>query len=320
MIGRRRFILGLVALSSMRARADDPARAPQLVLVATMSANKDNEINFIDEMRQLGWVEGGNIAYDRYDDRKFLPEEAARMVARKPQVMFASVPSFALAAFARTRTIPIVVGALGDPVKLGLAKSLARPGGNVTGIVNIGWELAGKRLQLLHEALPTVRRAGFLMFRPYASNADEKKLLDLAANPIGITVLPVAIDGKDDLPEAFVQLSRNKAEALLTSHNSPLHNMRKDVLDLASRHRLAVIGPRSEFAEGGALLSYGASLSGQMRRAAHLADSILRGANPASMPIEQPTKFELVINLKTAKALGLTISQSVLLRADEVIQ
>lgn len=278
---------------------------------------------FVDAMRELGWAEGRNIVYDRVyadDDESRLPELAAALVARGPDIIFAQTTAAALAAVARTRTIPIVCSTLSNPVERGLVQSLARPGGNVTGIANIGWELGGKRLQFLKQALPKVRRVGVLGHPLRADTSKEQKLIELAAATLGVTVIPAMASKASDLDAAFALLSKSRAEAVLTTHTPLFQSERRRILSLAATQRIPVVAHRSGLADDGALMSYSSILTDQVRRAAQLADKILKGAKPADIPVEQPTKFELVVNMKTAKTLGITIPGEIMLQANRVIE
>ena len=329
MIERRKFLFGLAAIYATSARAQAPERAgkPVRVGILASTAQAENQIfenPFLAAMRELGWVEGRNIIYDRVyadDDVARLQALAAELVARKPDLIYTPNAPPTLAAFAKTRTIPIVFSAVADPVDQGLVKSLAHPGGNVTGVASISWEPGGKRLQLLKQALPKVTRVGVLVNPLFPHSAREQKLIEQAGAILGITVIPVVVKQAQELDAAFAALSKSRAEALLPVHVAFfVVSVRKRILDLAAKQRLPVIGPRREFAEDGALMSYGSILSEQVRRAAHLVDKVLKGTKPADIPVEQPTIFELVVNMKTAKTLGITIPGEIMLQATRVIE
>jgi putative ABC transport system substrate-binding protein len=272
-------------------------------------------------MRELGWVEGRNVTYDRVyaeGDETRLPELGGQLVARKADLLYVTTNPEALAVQGKTRTIPIVFSAVAGPVEIGLVKSLARPGGNATGVANIGWELGGKRMQLLKQVLPNLRRVGVLVVPNTPSAMNEPQLIGQAAGT-GVEVMAAYVkDG--ELGTAFASLAQRQVEAVLMTHSVIFMRQRKRVLELASKLRIPVIGHRSEIAEAGALLSYSSILLEQVRASARIADKILKGARPADIPVERPVKFELVVNLKTANALGITVPQSVLLQADRVIE
>jgi len=279
---------------------------------------------FIDAMRELGWVEGRNIVYDRVyaeNDTSRLPALAAALVARAPDLIWVVPASAALAAFASTRTIPIVFSGSTNVVERGLVKTLARPGGNVTGVQTIGWELGGKRLQLLKQTLPKIIRAGVLVEpNPDSASQQESKEIEKAAATLGVTVIPAMAEGVGEFDAAIASLVKDRVEALLFATSPLFLSERKRILALAASRRLPVVGGRSEFADDGALMSYSSPRSDQIRRSAQMADKILKGAKPADIPVELPTKFELVVNVKTAKSLGITIPGEILLQASRVIE
>ena len=279
---------------------------------------------FIDAMRELGWVEGRNIIFDHVyadNDASRLPALAAALVARAPDLIWVVPASAALAAFASTRTIPIVFSGSTNVVERGLVKTLARPGGNVTGVQTIGWELGGKRLQLLKQTLPKIIRAGVLVEpNPDSASQQESKEIEKAAATLGVTVIPAMAEGVGEFDAAIASLVKDRVEALLFATSPLFLSERKRILALAASRRLPVVGGRSEFADDGALMSYSSPRSDQIRRSAQMADKILKGAKPADIPVELPTKFELVVNVKTAKSLGITIPGEILLQASRVIE
>jgi len=324
---RRQFLVALTALHPIVARAQ-PARSAgkpaRVGILYTADAKVERARNkvLVDTMRELGWVEGRNIVYDRATadgDYARLPALAARLVAGKPDLIYVAASQEVRAALAATRTIPIIFSATNDPVASGLVRSLARPGGNVTGVANIGPELGPKRLQLIREAMPKVNRVGLLISPAMAPLQIERKLIDEAAGG-HLKIVPAIINEVGDLEAAFKMLVDSRVEAVLTTHIALFFRLRKNIFDIAGRYRLPVVGHRSLFAEDGALMTYSSNLNEQIRRSAYLVDKVLRGTKPADIAVEQPTKFELVINLKIAKALGITIPEKLLLRADRVIE
>jgi putative ABC transport system substrate-binding protein len=238
---------------------------------------------------------------------------------------WSEVPPQALAAMQATRTLPIVFAAVGDPVTDGLVTSLARPGGNVTGFStsSAAPEIVGKRLELLTQAVPGVTRAAVLWQPGGQGERTNKDLLhgtDVAARALGVRLQLVETRGPEDFDRAFPDMIRARAEALTVVPSAMFFGERRRLVDLAAKNRLPAVYPLREFVDAGGLMAYGPDLADLFRRAATYVDKILKGAKPGDLPVEQPTKFELVINLKTAKALGLTIPPSLLLRADQVIE
>ena len=280
---------------------------------------------FLPALRERGLVDGKNLVIEwRWAQGKpeRLPGFAAELVARSVDLIVAPQPDSALAAMRATRTIPIVHVAAGDPVADGLATSLARPGGNVTGLTfNAGPEISGKRLELLKEAIGPSRVA--VLWNParhYASVELNLQQVSAAARVLGVQLQVLEARGSDQFEPAFVGMARGRADALLTVTDSMFWLHRRRLAELEAKYRLPTMHGVREHVEAGSLMAYGPVQADLFRRAAIYIDKILKGAKPADLPVEQPTKFELVINLKTAKALGLTIPQSFLLRADEVIQ
>jgi putative tryptophan/tyrosine transport system substrate-binding protein len=278
---------------------------------------------FFDQMRELGWVESQNITYDRVyaDDRhEMLGRLAAELAARKPEVIFAPPVPAALAAKRATQTIPIVFGAVGDAVALGLVTSLARPGGNVTGFSSVGDSLAAKRVELLREILPAVKRIGLLVDPTDPSTKLDQQALAPLAPTLGLTIVPAEAANPADVDAAVGRLIAARVEAIFAAGSVQVYNMRTRVIEQANQQRVPVIGTRAVFADDGALFAYGTSLADQIRRSALVVDKILKGAKAADIPVEQPTVFEFVVNLKAAKALGIAIPRTTLLRADRVIE
>jgi len=253
-----------------------------------------------------------------------VPALAVELVALKVDVIFVGGGTrVTLGAMQATKTIPIVFTAVGDPVESGLVTSLARPGGNVTGLSALSPELVGKRLELLKQAVPGVDRVAVL-WRPGAlGERTDKDMLtgaDVAARALGVRLQFVEAQDADEFAKAFSDMSSSRAGALTVLPSNRFLREHRRLVDLAAKNRLPAVYTSREFVDAGGLMSYGANEPDLFRRAATYVDKILKGAKPGDLPVEQPTKFELVINLKTAKALGLTIPQSVLARADEVIQ
>jgi len=274
-------------------------------------------------LRELGWVEGKNILLEgRFAEgrQERLPELAAELVHLKVDVIVTFGTTAAVAAKRATSTIPIVLGVIGDPVRVGLVASMARPGGNITGNSLIAPELGVKRLELLKEMIPSVRRIAVPYDPANPAAAAFRNEQDAAAHSLGLELHHVEVRHPDDLEAAFRAVTLARADALLVFSDPMLFSARDRMMQLALKHRLPSMSEGKEFTEAGGLTSYSPSLPAVARRAAVFIDKILRGTRPGDLPIEQPTKFELVINVKTAKALGLTIPASLLLRADHVIE
>ena len=276
-----------------------------------------------EQLRGLGYVEGRNISIEfRWADGKVdrLLELATELVRLKVDVIVAQATLPVAAAKRATSTIPIVMTGASDPIGAGLVASLARPGGNVTGMSLISTELAGKRLQLLREILPKATRVAVLAGRRGTTTPILVEQTQAAAKQMGITlVIQYTLDA-EALDGAFAAMQKERAQGVIVQLNPFTIEHSKQIVELAGRHRLPVIFEDRGNVEVGGLMSYGPNLPEMNRRAALYVDKILKGAKPADLPVEQPTKFEMFINLKTAKALGLSIPQAVLLRADQVIQ
>jgi putative ABC transport system substrate-binding protein len=281
-----------------------------------------NEVT-TEALRELGWVEGENVVYERrFAENRVerLPELAADLVRLKVDVIVAGGTLAPLAAKRATSTIPIVMNSCGDPLGTGLVASLARPGGNVTGMSLMVPDLAGKRLELLREVLPGLARVAVLWDSANPYTTIGFKETQSAARTLGLEVQSLEVRSPDDFDRAFEAARQQHPDALVTVDDPLTITYLKLIIDFAAGQRLPSVHELKEFAAAGGLVSYGTNLAAVIRRAAGYVDKILRGAKPADLPVQQPTKFELVINLKTAKALGITIPPSLLVRADEVIE
>jgi putative ABC transport system substrate-binding protein len=327
MIRRREFIAGLGSAAAMTfaARAQQPT-VPVIGYLGAQSADDDYKslnVRFLQGLKEAGYVEGQNVAIEyRWAENEYdrLSLLAADLVRRRVAVVLALGTPAALAAKAATTIIPIVFTSAGNPVALGLVASLNRPGGNLTGIVVLSSDLTSKRLQLLRELIPNATVFGILA-DPTSSDI-QSRIADLqaAARTLGLQLVFANARTDRDLEAAFATFSQQRAGAVLVS-SSTFYNRRMDQLAaLAARHALPAIFPYHEFALAGGLMSYGSSLDYAYHRAGNYTGRILKGDKPADLPVEQATKLELVINLKTAKALGLTIPETLLATADEVIQ
>jgi putative ABC transport system substrate-binding protein len=302
--------------------ADTPLKGRRIGLLMSTTPMAASHIvtAFAEGLRELGHVEGQNIVFEyRWAEGKpeRFAELAADLVRQKVELIVASSQAPALAAQRATKTIPIVMVNVTDPVEAGLVASLGRPGGNVTGLSQqLTPEIRAKQLQLLKEALPKVSRVAVL--RSPATTVGLREYAT-AGQTLNLRVQFIEVRGADDLGRVFAAMARDRIDALLVPGDILLFTERRRVAALAREHRLPGIYSLREFTERGGLMSYSARLSEQFRRAAVYVDKILRGASPATLPVEWPSKYELVINLKTARTLGITIPQALLIRADEVI-
>jgi putative ABC transport system substrate-binding protein len=295
-------------------------------LAGNLASNPHQREAFLEGLRDLGYVEGRNVVIEYRDaEGKFerLPALAAELVALKVDVILVPGTPHALAAKHATRALPIVLAGVPDPVTSGLVTNLARPGGNITGLSNLAPDLVGKRLEQLRQAVPGVSRVAVLWSPGAHGERTEKDMLkeaEVAAPALGMRLQFVEARSSENFDRAFSNMTRARAGALTVLPSSMFSNERSRLVDLAAKNRLPAVYPWREAVDAGGLMSYGADQADLYRRAATYVDKILKGAKPGDLPIEQPTKFELVINLKTAKALGLTIPPSLLQRADQVIE
>jgi putative tryptophan/tyrosine transport system substrate-binding protein len=324
----RRTFIALLATELLAVTGEiDAQPAGKLYRIGYLTAGAKSSLSsltvFAGALQDLGWIEGKTFVLElRYADNRMdrLPELAAELVRLNVDVIVTAGTLAPLAAKRATSTIPIVMFAAGDPVGSGIVSNLARPGGNITGTSLDSPELAGKRLQLLKEMLPGIATIAILWndANPYPALVFAET--EAAGRTLGMRILSLPVHDSDDVPKALDGALRGSAGGLIAVEDPFTLNHRVQIVDFAARNRLPAMYGLREFVDVGGLLSYGAHLVDLSRRVAQYVDKILKGAKPGDLPIEQPTKFELVINLKTAKALGLTIPQSLLLRADEVIQ
>jgi len=311
-------VLGILVMP-LAAGAQPKAKVPRIGwLVSHFPPPKRERSPFLEGLRELGWVEGRNIAIEwRYAEENHdrLLNFAAELVQLNVDVIVAGDSLAIPAAKQATSKIPIVMTVSADPVGSGYVASLARPGGNITGLTNLAPDLAGKRLELLKEAAPGISRVAILGPTDYSA-----KQISVAARALNVRLQVLKIQRPDEFEHAFEAATKGRAEALIVVP-SPVTNLyRKRIVNLAAESRLPAMYALKEYAEVGGLMAYGPSIPDLQRRAAAYVDKILKGAKPADLPVEQPMKFELVINLKTAKQIGLTIPSSLLVRADEIIK
>jgi putative ABC transport system substrate-binding protein len=326
-MNRREIIAGLGSAAAwpLAARAQQPAM-PVIGFLSAQSANdefKNITVPFLQGLKETGYVEGQNVAVQyRYAENQLdqLPVLAAEFVHRRVAVIIARGTAEALAAKAATTTIPIVFAAGGDPVALGLVASLNRPGANVTGIANLAAELAPKQLQLLRELIPNAALFGVLTDPAFPATQSIIADLKAAARTLNQQLVFANASTDRDLEPAFATLSQQRVGTVLVGDSTFLSRRMEQLAALAARHMLPAVFPLREYAHAGGLMSYGSSLYFASRQLGIYTGRILKGEKPANVPVIQPTKLELIINLKTAKALGITIPETLLATADEVIQ
>jgi putative tryptophan/tyrosine transport system substrate-binding protein len=311
--------VGLLLLASSHlAEAQKPAKVYRVGTLGGTSGSRLWEA-FRQGLRERGYVEGKNIVLEQRwsENRQQLAAHADELVRLKVEVIVTAATGAALAAKEATITIPVVLASQSDPVGTGLVVSLAKPGGNITGLSSMNVELGGKRLELLKQAFPKIVRVAFLT--PIQSPSLQSQEVEAAARALDLQLQVVETAAKD-FESAFLFMAKERADAFSVSSTPRFVAERRRLVELAAKSRLPAIYPQSDYADAGGLMAYGILQADLYRRAAFYVDKILKGAKPADLPVEQPTKFEFVINLKTAKQIGLTIPPNVLARADKVIK
>ena len=329
MIDRRTFIGSVVTGILTASRAAEAQQAGKVYRIGYLSAPTRASVEqglqaFLRTLRELGWIEGQNLVIEyRWADGNIerLPSLATELVTQKVDLIVAPAGTAALAAKKATSSIPIVMIFPADPVGLGLVASVRRPGGNVTGTTSTpSPEIFGKQLQLLKETVPLATRVALLVNPVDLAFASQVREVETGAQSIGIRIQRVEAHGPEEFERAFAAMTRERAEALLVANDTTFLVNRAIVAELALKSRLPTMNYYREMVEAGGFMAYAVNMAGFTPRAAVYVDKILKGAKPADLPVEQPTKFELVINMKTAKALGIAVPPSVLARADDVIQ
>lgn len=326
-LGRRGFLqISLGALLGARTVAAQPASAVRRVGILASSTRESFEPNvqvFRENMERLGWVEGRNLALEaRYASEQYqqLATFAAELVRLKVDVIFAMAAPAIQAAKRATSTIPIVIETLGDAVSAGLVSNLARPGGNVTGVSGFAPQLSSKRLGLIRDLLPTVSRVALLVNRTNPATAVVVRTTQAAADEMRMHLVVADVPRPAALEDAFASVVRERCQAFVLAADPMLFSQRRRIVELAARHRLPGVYEYQDFADSGGLLSYGPDHAERFQKAAAYVDRILRGAKPGELPVEQPSTFLLVLNLKTAASLGLAIPESLRLRAQRVLE
>ena len=325
---RRQFITllgGAAATWPLAARAQQPAKIPRIGFLgnstATMEANLIGPLR--DGLRELGYEEGRNVIIEfRWADGKYdqFPALVAELLAAKVDVIITAGTPATLAIKKATSMVPLVFIAVGDPVGTGVVPNLGRPGGNITGLSSIAPDLEGKRLELLREVVPKLSHVAFFLNPANAFHTASMRQARVAAQSLGIKLQPMEVNKSEQLDGAFASIVKEKPDALLILADRIFLHNRKRMMEFAIQQRLPSVNAYRELVEAGGLISYGPSYEDMHRRAAVYVDKILKGTKPADLPIEQPTKFTLLINLKTAKTLGLTVPPTLVARADELIE
>jgi ABC-type uncharacterized transport system substrate-binding protein len=317
------FILATLLFASVYPAHAQKATTPRIGVLYLGAAPNANVDAFIQGLRELGYIEGKSIHIEyRFAEGKAerLPELARELVLLKVDAIFTAGTPAIFALREATKTIPIVFFSTSDPIGMGVVASLAHPGGNITGISVLASDLWPKRLELLKEIFPKLSRVAMVWNKGNAGMALEAKATQEVAGPLGITLQDRGVKDPNELEVIFGVVSKDRPDAFLTLMDPVLNSYQKQIIDFLAKNRLPAIFENRTFVEAGGLISYGPNYADMFRRAATLMDKILKGTKPADIPVEQPTKFELVINLNTAKQIGVTIPPNVLVRADKVIR
>ena len=322
---RRSFLVAVAILiaAPLVAEAQPAQRLSRVGVLAAGSAEEATNVAFFERMRELGYVEGQTVVFDRRFATgriEQLSAFATQIVAANPDVIFAPVTPAALAARKVTKTIPIVFAVSADPIDAGLVTSLREPGGNITGIISMNVELAAKRLELLRQVAPRISRIAVFSNLDNVPDRQQVNALRDTAAKVAVAIVPIDVRTENDYNIAFERPETQSAHAIMIVPNPLNIRFRSRIMEFATRHHQPTMDAEDRGPREGALMSYGPNWASNFRQAADLVHRILKGAKPADLPVEQPTKIELVINMKTAKALGLTIPPSLLLRADQVIE
>jgi putative tryptophan/tyrosine transport system substrate-binding protein len=305
------------------AEAQQSKKVPRIGVLRPGLAAAPNYEAFRQGLRELGYVEGQNVVLEFRDGEakaERLPDLASELVRLKVDVIVTSSTPAIQAAKQATGTIPIVMAFSGDPVGTGLVASLAKPGGNITGLSDIGPEISGKQLELLKEAFPTISRVAFFLNSSNQGNRLRLKAAEATAGELKVQIQAVEVRSTNDIEKAISTINKGQAQALMTVRDPAIYSNQTRILEFAAENRLPTMHMDKEPVEAGGLMSYGPNVPDLFRRAATYVEKILKGAKPADLPVERPMKFEFVINLKTAKQIGLTIPPNVLARADQVIK
>jgi putative tryptophan/tyrosine transport system substrate-binding protein len=316
-------LTALILTTIHLAEAQQQKKVPRIGVLRPGPVAAPNYEAFRQGLRELGYVEGQNVVLEFRDAEgkaERLPDLAAELVRLKVDVIVTSSTPAIQAVKQATVTIPIVMGFSGDPVGTGLVASLAKPGGNITGLSDIGPEISGKQLELLKEAFPTISRVALFLNPSNQGNRLRLKAAEVTAGELKVQIQALEVQSTNDVEKAILAISKGRAQALMTLRDPAINVNRKRIVEFAAENRLPTMHIDKEPVEVGGLMSYGPDVSDLFRRAATYVDKILKGTKPADLPVERPIKFEFVINLKTAKQIGVTIPPNVLARADKVLK
>ena len=324
---KRRQLLGITAAGLLTAPTHNLAQPASLPRIGWLSADLSGDTEFLDAFRQgmrdLGYAEGRNLVIDaRWGERSAerVEQLAAALVASKPQLIVTQVGQATFPVKRAGATMPVVFGFSGDPVEAKLVQSLGRPGGNFTGMAFLSLELAGKRMQMTKEMMPRLKRIAIVCQPEHAGQPGELQVSQAAAKILGIQVDYFPVRSAADIDAAFAAMPKLRSEAVMVFPDALTARQRDQIAALAAKNRIPAVSGWALYADAGFLFSYGPNLRDSFRRLAYYADRILKGANPAELPVEQPATFEMVLNMKTAKALGLKVPQSILIQATRVIE
>jgi putative ABC transport system substrate-binding protein len=322
-MNRRRTLSALLAICVAPCAQAQPVKAKRVIVLSAGSPGMDEQAAFFDHLRRLGWAEGQNVTYERLyarGSREKIAELGRVAAAKQPDLIYAPTATAAVSATQASRSIPVVFATVTDPTVNGLVASLARPGGNATGTFQIQADLVSKRFEILREAMPRLKRVGVLLDARAADYPQQKVRHQDAGRKSGFDVAISDFSGFDEVPNALTKLKNDRVEAVTVSSSFTLISRRNDFMELTRRAAIPVIAHRLEYAEAGALITYGADISDTLRRTAEIVHRVLKGASPAETPVEQASKFELIVNLAAAKQLGISFPKALLARADRVIE
>lgn len=322
-MNRRRTLSALIAICFVPHARSQSVKLKRVIVLSAGSPGIDEQAAFFDHLRRLGWAEGKNVSYERLyarGSRDKIAEIARAAAAKQPDLIYAPTATAAVSATQATRSIPVVFATVTDPTVNGLVASFARPGGNATGTFQIQADLVSKRFEMLREAMPRLKRVGVLLDAKAADYPQQKVRHQDAGRKSGFDLAFSDFSSFDEVAGALTKLKNDRAEAVTVASSFTLISRRKELMELTRREAIPVIAHRLEYAEAGALMTYGADINDTLRRTAEIAHRVLNGANPAETPVEQASKFELIVNLAAAKQLGISFPKAFMARADRLIE